>query len=173
MRALINGLLEYSRVGTQGKKPKETNSKKALDEAIAFLCTSIKEMGAEITADDLPMVYFDPLQLTQLFQNLVGNAIKFRSEKSPRIHIAASRQDNSWRFAITDNSIGIEPQYQERIFQIFQRLHSREKYQGTGIGLSICKKIVERHNGKIWVESKPGYGSTFYFTIPDKGETNQ
>jgi len=178
MQSLISGLLEYSRVGTQGKKPKKTDSKEALDEAIARLATSIKESGAEINADGLPVVYFDDGQLSQLFQNLIGNAIKFRGEQPLRIHINATHQDagpergglRHWRFAVRDNGIGIEPQYAERIFMIFQRLHGREKYPGTGIGLSICKKIVERHNGKIWVESKPGNGSTFYFTVPDLGE---
>jgi PAS domain S-box-containing protein len=167
MQSLINGLLEYSRVGTQGKKPKETDSRAALDEAIARLQTSIKETGAEITADDLPTVYFDDVQLSQLFQNLIGNAIKFRSGEIPQIHVSAVRQDAGWRFAVRDNGIGIEPQYAERIFMIFQRLHTRKTYPGTGIGLSICKKIVERHGGKIWVESAQEHGSTFYFTIPD------
>lgn len=166
MQSLINGLLEYSRIGTQGKKPQKVNSKEALDEALARLQASIKETGAEITADGLPVVYFDDVQLSQLFQNLIGNAIKFRSDQTPRINISAVRKNSEWQFAVTDNGIGIEPQYADRIFQIFQRLHNREKYPGTGIGLSICKKIVERHNGKIWVESKPEGGSTFYFTVP-------
>jgi signal transduction histidine kinase len=168
MQTLISGLLEYSRIGTQGKKPQKVNSKEVLDEALARLQAGIEESGAKITADNLPTVYFDDVQLSQLFQNLIGNAIKFRGEKTPRIHINASQHDDAWQFAVTDNGIGIELQYADRIFQIFQRLHSREKYPGTGIGLSICKKIVERHNGKIWVESKPGSGSTFYFTVPDK-----
>jgi signal transduction histidine kinase len=168
MQSLISGLLEYSRVGTQGKEPQKVNSKEALDEALSRLQASIKETGAEITADGLPVIYFDDVQLSQLFQNLIGNAIKFRGEQSPRINIIAVRKDGEWQFAVSDNGIGIEPQYAERIFMIFQRLHSREKYPGTGIGLSICKKIVERHNGKIWVESKPGNGSTFYFTVPIK-----
>jgi PAS domain S-box-containing protein len=179
MQALISGLLEYSRIGTQGKKPNKTDSKEALDEAIARLATSIKESGAEINVDGLPVVYFDDVQLSQLFQNLIGNAIKFRGDQPLKIHINATHQDagpergglRHWQFAVADNGIGIEPQYAERIFQIFQRLHTRGKYPGTGIGLSICKKIVERHNGKIWVESEPGNGSTFYFTIPDTGET--
>jgi len=172
MQSLISGLLEYSRVGTHGQRSEQTDAKAALEQAIANLRMSIKESGAEITTDDLPMVYFDGMQLSQLLQNLIGNAIKFRAERTPRIHIGAARLDDSWRFAVADNGIGIDPQYAERIFLLFQRLHSREKYSGTGIGLSICKKIVERHNGKIWVESKPGSGSTFYFTVPDKGETN-
>jgi signal transduction histidine kinase len=167
MQALINGLLEYSRVGTQGKEPQKVNSKEAMDEALARLQASIQESGAKITADDLPTVDFDDLQLTRLFQNLIGNAIKFRSDHIPQIHVSAVRQDACWRFAVRDNGIGIEQQYAERIFMIFQRLHTRKAYPGTGIGLSICKKIVERHGGKIWVESAQEHGSTFYFTVPD------
>jgi light-regulated signal transduction histidine kinase (bacteriophytochrome) len=167
MQSLINGLLEYSRVGTQGKKPQKVNSKEAFDEALARLQASIKETGAEITADDLPEVYFDDVQLSQLFQNLIGNAIKFRGDQAPQIHVSAIHQDAAWRFAVRDNGIGIEPQYAERIFMIFQRLHTRKTYPGTGIGLSICKKIVERHGGRIWVESTQEHGSTFYFTVPD------
>jgi PAS domain S-box-containing protein len=171
MQSLINGLLEYSRISARGKKPEQTDSKAALDLAIAHLLTSIKESSAEITTEPLPPIHIDPVQLVQLFQNLIGNAIKFRSEKRPpEIHISASHQDSAWQFAVTDNGIGIEPQYVERIFLIFQRLHTRQKYPGTGIGLAICKKIIERHGGKIWVESKPGNGSTFYFTVPDIGE---
>jgi PAS domain S-box-containing protein len=169
MQSLISGLLEYSRIGTRAKGPQQTDSGVALKQAIASLQTSIKESGAEITSDGLPVVYFDNVQLSQLFQNLIGNAIKFRAEQAPRIYVSAVRLDDRWRFAVADNGIGIDPQYAERIFLIFQRLHNREKYPGTGIGLSICKKIVERHDGKIWVESKPGHGSTFYFTIADKG----
>jgi len=115
----------------------------------------------------LPTVYFDDLQLARLFQNLISNAIKFRSDQAPQIHVSAVHQDGGWRFAVRDNGIGIEPQYAERIFMIFQRLHTRKTYPGTGIGLSICKKIVERHGGKIWVESTQEHGSTFYFTVPD------
>jgi light-regulated signal transduction histidine kinase (bacteriophytochrome) len=173
MQSLISGLLEYSRIGTRGKEPQQTDASTALNRAMANLEISISESGAEITSDSLPAVYFDDVQLSQLFQNLISNAIKFRGEQPPRIHISAAHLDDRWRFSVADNGIGIESQYAERIFLIFQRLHSREEYPGTGIGLSICKKIVERHNGKIWVESKPGDGSTFYFTVPDQGETNR
>lgn len=172
MQSLISGLLEYSRIGTRGKGPQQTDAGAALEQAIANLQTSIAESGAQITSDGLPVVYFDGVQLSQLLQNLIGNAMKFRGEQPPRIHVSAVRLADNWRLGVADNGIGIDPQYAERIFLIFQRLHSREEYPGTGIGLSICKKIVERHNGKIWVESKPGNGSTFYFTVPDKGETN-
>ncbi|MEJ2647808.1 MAG: MASE3 domain-containing protein [Sedimentisphaerales bacterium] len=167
MQALINGLLEYSRIDTRGKPPVEIDSSEPLEDAVLALHTSIGETGAKITSDKLPTVNIDPIQLTQLFQNLISNAIKFKSEKPPEIHISATRQDNAWQFAVKDNGIGIERQYADRIFMIFQRLHTRKQYPGTGIGLSLCKKIVERHGGKIWFESEPGKGSTFYFTIPD------
>jgi PAS domain S-box-containing protein len=166
MQLLINGLLEYSRVG-QDEKHEKTSARAALDAAMKYLRTAIEESGAEVAADELPAVYFDSTQLTQLFQNLLGNAIKFRGKANPQIHIGAKRENDRWQFAVSDNGIGIEPEYADRIFLIFQRLHGRGNYPGTGIGLAICKKIVERHKGRIWVESKPGEGSTFYFTIPD------
>jgi PAS domain S-box-containing protein len=169
MRSLINGLLEYSRVSTLGKPPELTDCKAAMERAILNLQVGIRESGAKVTAGPLPKVCVDSVQLVQLLQNLIGNAIKFRGEPAPDVHISASHQDNEWLFAVTDNGIGIEPQYAQRIFLIFQRLHSRSKYQGTGIGLAICRKIIERHGGKIWVESNPGSGSTFYFTVPDTG----
>ena len=167
MQSLIKGLLEYSRIDTSGKAPKPADSRVALDHAISHLEASIKESGAKVTYDNLPTVYFDALQLTQLFQNLIGNAIKFHGKQPPLIQISAVRKDDIWQFAVTDNGIGIEMQYSERIFQIFQRLHTTQEYPGTGIGLAICKKIIERHGGKIRVESQPEHGSTFYFTIPD------
>ena len=168
MQTLIHGLLEYSRVGTHSKEPQPTDAKKALTHAIAHLERTIKESQAKITYDDLPTVCIEELQFVQLFQNLLSNAIKFKSDKKPHIHISAEKLDGFWHFAVRDNGIGIEKEYAERIFLIFQRLHTREKYPGTGIGLSICKKIVERHGGKIWIESQAGKGSTFYFTVPDK-----
>lgn len=169
MQSLISGLLQYSRIGHHGQI-RSIDARGALDRALAHLQVSIQETNTKITFDDLPMVRMDSVQLSQLFQNLVGNAIKFRSNGNPEIHIGAVRQDSSWRFSVADNGIGIEPQYAEKIFLIFQRLHTRDKYPGTGIGLAICKKIIERHGGEIWVESAIGRGSTFYFTVPDKGE---
>jgi len=166
MRRLINDLLAYSRVRTRGKEMEPTDSHSALGEALANLSAMVQESGAIITNDDLPVVKADKSQLIQLFQNLISNAIKFCSEDVPHIHISAEKQDNEWLFSVKDNGIGIEPQYYDKIFEIFKRLQRDEKYPGTGIGLAICKRIVERHNGRIWVESEPGKGSVFYFTIP-------
>jgi light-regulated signal transduction histidine kinase (bacteriophytochrome) len=132
------------------------------------LQTSIEQSGATVTHDSLPSVTADATQLARVFQNLISNAIKFRGEHPLEIHVGAERQDNSvWLFSVRDNGIGIEPQYIERIFLIFQRLHNRDEYPGAGIGLAVCKRIVERHGGQAWVESQPGQGSTFYFTIPE------
>jgi light-regulated signal transduction histidine kinase (bacteriophytochrome) len=132
---------------------------------------AIAESGAIVAHDDLPQIMADSAQLVRLFQNLIGNAIKFRGKKKPKIYISARREGHDWLFSVRDNGIGIEPAYAERIFVVFQRLHTREEYPGTGIGLSVCKKIVERHGGHIWVESEPGHGSTFYFTVPDRPAT--
>ena len=170
MHALINGLLEYSRVGTRGGDLQWAPAGKALDEALANLRMSIEQSGAVVTSEPLPTVCSDPAQLMHLFQNLIGNAIKFRSEPPPQVHVGAKHRDREWLFSVRDNGIGIDPQYADRIFMIFQRLHTRNKYPGTGIGLAICKRIVERHGGRIWFESQPGQGSTFYFTMPDQGE---
>jgi PAS domain S-box-containing protein len=170
MQTLIGDLLSYSRVGTQGKAMEPTDTRASLNEALTNLHASIEESGAVIQVDPLPTVQADATQLTQLYQNLIANAIKFRSDKPPEIHVGARRERDAWRFEVRDNGIGIDPQYAERIFLIFQRLHTRKAYPGTGIGLAICKRIVERHGGNIRVESQPGQGSTFYFTLPDKGE---
>ncbi|MGA2063682.1 MAG: ATP-binding protein [Thermoguttaceae bacterium] len=166
MQTLINDLLAYSRVGTRGRELSLTDSGAALQQALANLRTSIDEAGAQITNGDLPTVRADEMQLVQLLQNLIGNAIKFRGESPPAIHVDARREEDRWRFAVSDNGIGIGPQFKDRIFLIFQRLHTREHYPGTGIGLAICKKIVDRHGGRIWVESRAGQGATFYFTLP-------
>jgi light-regulated signal transduction histidine kinase (bacteriophytochrome) len=137
---------------------------------VSNLRAAIEEAGAAVTWDALPTVLADDTQLTQLFQNLIGNALKFRSASVPRVHVFASSQDAAWHFMVRDNGIGIEPQYFERIFMVFQRLHNKAEYPGTGIGLAICKKVVERHGGRIWVESQPGEGSAFHFTLPKRSE---
>ncbi len=174
MQALINDLLEFSRVATRGGPPAETESEAVLEHALAALASTIAESGAAISHGPLPAVLADPTQLQQIFANLISNAIKFRREGvPPDIRISARWDDGMWEFAVADNGIGIEPQYQEKIFVIFQRLHGREKYPGTGIGLAIVKRIVERHGGRVWVESEPGKGSTFYFTLPAAREPAQ
>lgn len=172
MRALINDLLAYSRIGTRGSPFELTSCNAAIAHAIANLKVALEESKAVVTYQDLPDLWADPTQLTQLFQNLISNAIKFRREALPQVRIQASREDDTWLFSVQDNGIGIDPQYAERIFVIFQRLNNRVDYAGTGIGLAICKKIVERHGGKIWVQSELGQGATFYFTIPDGGKTS-
>ncbi len=169
MQRLINGLLAYSRVGTRGKPFTLIDCTKVLEDVVGNLQASIEESGAVITHDPLPSIMADDLQFAQLSQNLIGNAIKFHGEEPPRVHVSAEQNGNEWVFSVRDNGIGIEPEHADRIFTIFQRLHGRSVYPGTGIGLAICKKIVERHGGRIWVESEPGKGSTFYFTIPNIG----
>jgi PAS domain S-box-containing protein len=166
MWKLINDLLAYSRVGTQGKELSPIDSEAVLAQSIDDLKVAIEENGALVTHDPLPMVMADRPQLGQLFQNLIGNAIKFLGNEPPHVHISASRSGNGWTFSVRDNGIGIAAEYSERIFIIFQRLHSREEYAGTGIGLAICKRIVERHGGRIWVKSDVGKGATFYFILP-------
>ncbi|UCG14800.1 MAG: PAS domain-containing protein [Deltaproteobacteria bacterium] len=166
MQKLIRDLLAYSRVGTRGKNFEPTDCETVLDRILANLRLIIEESGAEVTHEPLPTVKADHLQLIQLFQNLIGNAIKFRGEHSPRVHISVKAAEDKWLFSVRDNGIGIDPEHRERIFVIFKRLHGKEEYPGTGIGLAICKKIVERHGGSLWVESQPGNGSIFYFTLP-------
>jgi light-regulated signal transduction histidine kinase (bacteriophytochrome) len=216
MQTLINDLLTYSRVGTRGKALEPTDCEAILEQVLANLKLAIEESGAVITHDALPTVMADSSQLVQLIQNLTDNAIKFRSEETPRVHISATRGSDirgqrseagdqrseirdqkseigdreskstnhelqttnyklrttnhkAWIFSVRDNGIGIDPEFFDRIFTIFQRLHNREDYPGTGTGLAVCKKIVERHGGRIWVESEPGKGTSFFFTIPDSG----
>ncbi|MCB8944286.1 MAG: hypothetical protein H6658_11090 [Ardenticatenaceae bacterium] len=167
MRHLIQDLLAYSRVGTQAQPLQPTDFRQILTQVLADLQLAIEENTAVITHDPtFPTVMADASQLRQLLQNLIGNAIKFHGEQPPHIHIGSRREDDYWLMWVQDNGIGIDPQFAERIFVIFQRLHNRQEYPGTGIGLAICKKIVERHNGRIWVESQPGSGTTFFFTLP-------
>ena len=166
MQGLINDLLTYSRVGTRGKPFEPTDCEEVLEQALANLQIAIEESGATVTHDPLPTVMADGGQLVQLLQNLVGNAVKFRGEEPPRVHVGVEEKADAWVFSVRDNGIGIDPASCERIFLIFQRLHGRGEYPGTGIGLAVCKKIVERHGGRIWVESQPGQGATFFFTLP-------
>lgn len=169
MQRLIQDLLTYSRVSTRANAPAPADMGNVLGEALANLQMTIKESGALVTNDKLPVVMADKTQLIQVFQNLIANAVKFRSDEPLRIHISARKVGPEWIFSVRDNGIGIEPQYFERIFILFQRLHAGEKYQGTGIGLALCKRIIQRLGGRIWVESEAGKGSTFYFTL--KGVT--
>jgi light-regulated signal transduction histidine kinase (bacteriophytochrome) len=168
MQTLINDLLTFSRVGTRGKPLISASCEEVIEAALANLQIAIEESGASITCETLPQVKGDPTQLVQLFQNLISNAIKFRGHEPPCIHVTAQQENEEWIFSVRDNGIGIDSKFADRIFVIFQRLHDRESYPGTGIGLAICKRIVQRHGGRIWVESEPGQGATFYFTLPSK-----
>lgn len=172
MRRLIIDLLAFSQLGTNGKDLVAVSSEAALGQALANLNLLVQEDRASITHDPLPAVLGDQDQLAQLFQNLVSNAIKFHGDAAPQVDISARRVElpgqaatPMWQFSVRDNGIGIEQKYFEQIFVIFQRLHSRERYAGNGMGLPICKKIVERHGGRIWIESQPGEGTTFFFTL--------
>jgi len=171
MQVLIKDLLDYSRVGSTGKSFTPTDCLSALDKAVFNLQIVLKESGAVITHDDLPTVMADSSQLIRLFQNLISNAIKFRGKEAPKIHISAKQKEGEWIFSFKDNGIGIDPKFSDQIFVMFQRLHTKKEYPGTGIGLATCKKIIERHGGRIWVESEPGKGSTFFFAIPTRGKT--
>jgi PAS domain S-box-containing protein len=173
MQLLITDLLAYSRVGTRGKRFEPTDFAATLGAALINLKAAIGESGAEVTHDPLPTLRADKSQITQLFQNLIANAVKFHGGEPPRIHVSAVQQGQEWLFSIRDNGIGIEPQYADGIFAIFHRLHTREEFPGTGIGLAICKKTVERHGGRIWVESELGKGSTFHFTIAIGGHEHE
>ncbi len=166
MQRLINDLLAYSRVGTRAMERVVVPMEEVLRAVLANLTSSIEEHQASITHDPLPPVHGNESQLVQLLQNLIGNAIKFHGADAPKVHIGVRRDPQGWAFSVADNGIGIAPQYFERIFVIFQRLNPRENYPGTGIGLAICKKIVERHGGRIWVESAGDRGSTIWFTLP-------
>ncbi len=168
MAVLINDLLAYSRVTRRGKAFEPTDCETVMDEVLSNLEVAVTETGATVTHDPLPTVVADEVQLGRLLRNLIGNAIKYHGEAPPKVHVSAEQTGGGWQFAVRDNGIGIEPQYHQRIFAIFQRLHARDEYEGTGIGLAIAKKIVERHGGRIWMESEPGTGSTFYFTIPQR-----
>ena len=175
MQTLINDLLAYSRVSSQGGAFAPADCNNILRMVLENLHVMIQTRHADVTVDPLPVVTGDATQLGQVFQNLIVNAIKFQGDRPPRVHVSATERPPEWVFSVNDNGIGIAPEYFDRIFIIFQRLHTIEEYGGTGIGLAICKKIVERHGGRIWIESKVGQGSTFYFSIPkrEKGQHEQ
>jgi signal transduction histidine kinase len=170
MQTLVDDLLALSRVGTQPAAPVDTDAGKALQAALDNLAVAVRDSRAAVTHDPLPTIAFDPTQLMQVFQNLIGNAIKFRGPRDPIVHVRAVREEKAWRFSVRDNGIGIEPQYFDKIFRVFQRLHTRRDYPGSGIGLAICKKILLRRGGRIWLESELNRGTTFYFTVPDRAE---
>jgi len=170
MRQLIDDMLSLSRITTTARELEPTDCAQILEHALANLAIAIEESGAVVTSQGLETVAVDRSQMAQLFQNLVGNAIKFRGDGTPRIHVAAESRTGQWLISVSDNGSGIDPEHAERIFRIFQRLHTREEYPGTGIGLAICKKIVERHGGRLWVEANSTdgtkEGTTFFFTLP-------
>lgn len=169
MQALLSALLDYSRVGSRGKPFKSVYCEHVFDQAMANVKVTIEESGAVVSHDPLPIIMADEGQLVQLFQNLISNAAKYRSQEPPRIHVSVEAKHNERVFSVRDNGIGIDSKHAQSIFEIFRRLHTKEEYPGTGIGLAICKKIVERHGGHIWVQSQPGKGSIFYFTVPITG----
>lgn len=168
MKALIRDLLAYSRVATRGKPPQLTDCDAVLQRTLLNLKSTMEDTGAVISHDPLPTVMADSTQLMQVFQNLIANALKFHSSAPPQVHVSAVRDAGEWIFSVKDNGIGIESRHLDRIFVIFQRLHKKSDYEGTGMGLAIVKKILERHRGRIWVDSVPGRGTTFHFTIPEK-----
>jgi signal transduction histidine kinase len=169
MQTLVQDLLAFSRVGRQGTDLQSTDCNGVVEMAVKNLQAAVDKSGAQVTHDHLPVVVADGSQLLQVFQNLIGNAIKFRGSEPPAIHVSARRRGMEWVFSVADNGIGIAPEHTEIIFAIFKRLHTRAEYPGSGIGLAICKKIIERQGGKIWVESQPGKGSTFKLTLPAAG----
>jgi PAS domain S-box-containing protein len=167
MATLINDLLAYTRAGVLEYRVETLDSTAVFERSLSGLAEAIRESGAAVTHGPLPEVQMSEVHLQQVFQNLIGNALKYRTDDPPRIHVSATRLGAGWRFSVEDNGIGIDPQYKEKIFGVFKRLHRDQKYGGTGIGLAICQRVVERHGGRIWVESEPGKGSTFYFTVPE------
>jgi PAS domain S-box-containing protein len=171
MQALISDLLTYSRVGSRGTEVERVELDAVFADTMRLLAPSIEECGAVVTSDPLPTIDADPVLLGQVLQNLVGNAVKFRGAEPPRVHVSAGPSDDAWEISVRDNGIGIDPEYAQRIFVIFQRLHTRDRFSGTGIGLAICKKIVERLGGRIWVDPAPGGGSIFRFTLPFRTES--
>jgi light-regulated signal transduction histidine kinase (bacteriophytochrome) len=170
LATLINDLLAYTRAGMMEVQEAPVDASAVLRHTISSLAEAIRESGAEITYDPLPQVFIGESHLQQIFQNLIANALKYRNQAQPRIHVSASKRGADWCFSVADNGIGIDPKYKEKVFGVFKRLHHDRKYSGTGIGLAICQRVVDRYGGRIWVESEPGKGATFFFTIPRRGE---
>jgi light-regulated signal transduction histidine kinase (bacteriophytochrome) len=173
MRAMLDGILEYARAGREGRALAPVDFNRALEEALENLRARIEETGAEVRHTTLPVLPGEYRQVVQLFQNLVGNALKFQGVDPPRVVIGARERESDWRFAVKDNGIGIDPRFHQRIFGMFQRLHTAEEFPGTGVGLALCKRIVERHGGELWVHSAPGEGATFFFTIPKQAAASE
>ena len=171
MKALIEDLLEFSRVQSQVRTFTAVDMREVFDSAVASLGAAIAQSGAHVEAGSLPTVMGDATQLAQLMQNLIGNAIKFHGDSPPHVEVHAEQNGAYWEFSVRDKGIGMDPQYSERIFDVFRRLHTEDEFPGTGIGLAICRRVVERHGGQIWVESQPEVGSVFLFTIPKEGES--
>jgi PAS domain S-box-containing protein len=167
MQTLIRDLLSYSRVDARSRPFTQIPFVEIVNDALTLLDSSIHDSGAQVTWDTLPVIMGDRSQLVQLVQNLIGNGLNYRGDQPPRIHVSAERRGAEWMFSVRDNGIGIDPKYHEQIFEIFKRLHDQKEYPGTGIGLAVCRRVVNRHGGKIWVESEPGHGSTFCFTISE------
>jgi light-regulated signal transduction histidine kinase (bacteriophytochrome) len=170
MQTLIRDLLSYSRVDARSRPFTQIRFLDVVNDALTLLESSIHDAGGQVTWDHLPDIMGDRSQLVQLIQNLIGNGLAYHGDEPPHIHISAERSGEEWIFSVRDNGIGIEPQYFERIFEIFKRLHDQKDYPGTGIGLAVCRRVVNRHGGKIWVKSESGHGSTFHFTIPEGTE---
>ena len=171
MQTLIRDLLAYSKIESRGRPFEAIDSREVFDQVIEGLEASIRDSNAQVTCSELPTVAGDRSQLLQLLQNLVGNAIKYHGDQPPRVHVSAEKKGSEWVFSVSDNGIGIDPKHYRRIFEIFRRLHTQQVYPGTGIGLAICRRVVQRHGGRIWVESEPGRGSTFVFSLPERSTT--
>jgi len=168
MQTLIRDLLEYSRIESRARPFEPVHFHDVVTDVLMSLEASIRDASAQVTSAELPTVVGDRSQLVQLMENLIGNALKYHGDQPPHIHVSAERRENDWVFSVRDNGLGIDPKYHAQIFEIFQRLHDQQEYPGTGIGLAVCRRVVHRHGGRIWLESKPGRGSTFYFTLPER-----
>jgi light-regulated signal transduction histidine kinase (bacteriophytochrome) len=168
MQTLIRDLLTFSRIDSRAQPFRAIPLREAFDDAVEILTPSIADLDAQVTCDEMPTVAGDPSQMVQLLQNLIGNGIKYHDGQAPCVHLSAEKNGREWVLAVRDNGIGIDPKHHERIFEIFHRLHTKREYPGTGIGLAVCRRIVQRHGGRIWVESARGTGTTFYFTVPER-----